>query len=103
MIKKPVMKTLVLKCAAILLVTGLVFTACKKSSQSFESNGAITANILYACNNCPGGGYLIKFTTDTNTYYISNSLTPFGITRNTKLPVDVSVNWKPDNTASAIM
>jgi hypothetical protein len=92
------MKTFMLKCTAALLMVGLIWSACKKSSQSFESTGVIGATILLTCNGCPGGGYYIQFATDTIERHIDNSLAQFGITANTKVPVNVSVNWKPGNT-----
>jgi hypothetical protein len=96
------MKFLLIKCVACLLVLGMVYTACKKSSQTptFSSQGVITLNILFTCNGCPGGGYYIKFNTDTATlYHIENDLTPFGITTSSKFPINVNVNWKLDSNA----
>ncbi len=92
------MKTFLLKCAVTVLISGLIFSSCKKGSQSLESNGVITKNpvILYTCNGCFGDLYFIKFANDTTLYNIDNNLAPFGITPGIKFPVKVSVNWKRD-------
>ena len=94
------MKTFLLICIAALLICGLAFSACKKSSQSLQSKGVINLDVLYTCNNCQGSSYDIAFANDTVKYHISNDLTQFGITTSAKFPVNVSVNWQPDNTVN---
>ncbi|HEX3385446.1 MAG TPA: hypothetical protein VHS53_09670 [Mucilaginibacter sp.] len=96
------MKTLLLTCGLALLVFGLTFSACKKSSssQTFQSKGVITLNLLFTCASCPGGGYYIRFSSDTATlYHIDNDLTPFGITTSSTFPMNVTATWKPDRNA----
>jgi hypothetical protein len=94
------MKAFLLKCVAALLISGLIFSACKKGSQSLESKGVIykTPGIVSTCNACWSGLYYIKFTSDTTIHYIDNNIRPLGFLP-TMDPVNVSVNWKPDNTA----
>lgn len=91
------MKALLLKCSLGIFVLSLAFIACKKSSQSFESKGVISPTIVFDCAACDPV-YNIKFSTDTQVYQISNNLAQFGITKDTKLPVNVSVNWKRDGS-----
>ena len=98
------MKKLLFTCSALLLILCLVFAACKKSSTpAFQSKGVITLTILYTCENCPGGGYYIKFNNDTAAaHHIDNDLTPFGVTPVSKFPLTVDVNWKNDNATGAV-
>jgi hypothetical protein len=96
------MKRLVLNLALPLLIIGVTFIACKKNNEvpTHVNQGTITfpANYGdYSCATC--GGYYIKFTTDTSTFYRTfQDLSAFGVTINTKFPVKALIGWKPDTT-----
>ena len=57
--------------------------------------GVINLDVLYTCKACQGSNYDIKFSNVTLVYHIGNDLAQFGITRNSNLPVNVTVNSTP--------
>ena len=94
------MKSAILKCLIAVLCTSIIVNGCKKTDAGItQSQGVITPDYGY-CALC--GGYFISFNTDSNTKYrIKNDITPFGIFPNSKFPVYVDVNWKPDTSAKS--
>src|ERR1700744_3893792 len=97
------MKSLILKLALFLLVIGVSFVACKKNNElpNHVNQGTINASFgYYTCAEC--GGYYIKFTTDTSTLYRTfQDLSAFGVSSNSKFPLQALIGWKAD-TASKL-
>jgi len=84
----------------------LSFTACKKGGVApYQSQGVITAENLGPCytETCWGLEITIKDDPTKNPppfYFVDTTLTQLGISDNTKLPKNVSLDWKHDPTTN---
>jgi len=80
----------------------LIFGACKKSGvKPGQSQGIITGYDLRKCASPMCGGILINIENDTAKnpppfYHINGTLAQLGISEDAKLPINVSLNYKPD-------
>ena len=92
----------------LILLIALTFAGCKKSNESpYQSQGVITGDEILFCDaaalKC--GGLEIKIKDDPTKnpppyYLISSDLQQLGINPNTKFPINVSLNWTHDTTAT---
>jgi hypothetical protein len=100
------MKRLVSACIIVTICFVTIFIGCKKSGViTYHGQGVIT----FSSGCCPGcycaalygGGYMIRFNSDTATlYHISNDMSKFGINVNSHFPIKVAADWQPDDTAT---
>jgi hypothetical protein len=90
------MKKLITVCIMMACCGVMVFIGCKKNNTvTYYNQGVISPDLGY-CITC--GGYLIKFNSDTTTsYHIANDITRYGITINSKFPINVSADWQVDD------
>ena len=91
-----------MKALIIFFCFSLIFISCKKSNQSlYQRAGVITGYDARMCPSPACGGLLITLKNDTAKnpppfYHINSTLTQLGISENTKFPINVSLNYKPD-------
>ncbi len=91
-----------MKALLIFLCFALIFIGCKKSTVGpYKSQGTITGYDLRECPTpgCGGLEIIIKNDTAKNppSFYLINSTLPqLGISADTKFPINVSLNYKPD-------
>jgi hypothetical protein len=93
-----------MKTCIFIALAALLFTACKKNNQtpSYQSQGAITGVDIFFCNlasHCGGVRVTIKNDPTKNPpafYYVDTAITQFGLSLDSKFPVNVSLNWKHD-------
>lgn len=91
------MKTLILIPCLILFSAG-----CKKVNETpYMNQGAILGYDLRDCPSPLCGGLLITIKNDTAKnpppfYHTNSGLQQLGITENSKFPINVSLNYKPD-------
>ena len=91
-----------------ILLVALSFTACKKGGVApYQSQGVITGYLIPPCyyNTGPCGGIEITIKDDPTKnpppfYFVDTTLTQLGISDNTKLPKNVSLDWKHDPTTN---
>jgi hypothetical protein len=91
----------------LFLLMALTFAGCKKSNESpYQSLGVITGEDLIFCPlalKCGGLEITIKNDPTKNPppfYLIYSNLQQLGIDPNTKFPINVSLDWKHDTTAT---
>ena len=95
-----------MKTFIIILCIGLTLAGCKKSGESpYQSLGVITGENLGPCYTEQCGGLEITIKNDPTKnpppfYYINPTLPQLGISANTKFPINVSLTWKHDTTAT---
>ena len=90
----------------LILLMALTFAGCKKSNESpYQSLGVITGEYLGPCYSEQCGGLEITIKNDPTKnpppfYYINSRLSQLGISASMKFPINVSLNWKHDTTAT---
>ena len=91
-----------MKLSIVILSFAILVLGCKKNNIAlYKSRGIITGYDLRLCQSPECGGLLITITNDTAKnpplfYHINSTLTQLGIGENAKLPINVSLNYKPD-------
>jgi len=93
-----------MKTYIFIALIALLCAACKKNNETpaYQSQGAIVGvkiMFCFAAGHC--GGVEIKIKNDPTKnppayYLVDTSITRFGLNLNSKFPVNVSLNWKPD-------
>jgi hypothetical protein len=96
-----------MKALILIVLIAVPFAGCKKSNQSpYQSQGVITGlDILFCPVSTKCGGLEITIKDDPTKnpppfYLIYSSLQQLGINQNTKFPINVSLDWKHDTTAT---
>jgi hypothetical protein len=91
----------------LFLLMTLTFAGCKKSNESpYQSLGVITgADLIFCPPDIKCGGLEITIKNDPTKnpppfYLIYSNLQQLGIDPNTKFPINVSLDWKHDTTAT---
>ncbi len=92
----------------LILLIALTFAGCKKSNESpYQSQGVIIGDEILFCpaasTKCGGLEITIKNDPTKNPppfYLIDLNLQQLGINPNTKYPINVSLTWKHDTTAT---
>ena len=95
-----------MKSFILILFMALMITACKKSNESpYQSQGIITGEYLGPCYSLECGGLEITIKNDPTKnpppfYYINSTLPQLGISASMKFPINVSLTWSHDTTAT---
>ncbi|MGZ3765412.1 MAG: hypothetical protein ACXVB0_21180 [Mucilaginibacter sp.] len=97
------MKKLTFGCIILTVCVIAAFVGCKKNGTlNYHEQGVITFSVgcCPMCQCASLSGYNIQFNSDTvhTSHHISNDISKFGINANSKFPVNVIVNWQPDNS-----
>jgi len=95
-----------MKTYILILLMALTFAACKKGGVApYQSQGVIITENLGPCliETCWGLEITIKDDPTKNPpsfYFVDTTLTQLGISDNTKLPININLDWKHDPTAN---